>query len=260
MHLHNHMFLETNKGTNTWLIPVLPQLIMLFLMSKFYQIRAETMMQGKPLPEPHFPGTPPKIAMTSADTFESLQQIQNTMGVYSDMYDAGYELYRLMDWSSPEKSTLLFQALFGSIVATWIVNYLIPINIIALVGGVSVFLANTAIFKASSRTLTPVLYDQLSYAKAVLKRQFKRGDTEWITPVVLHENQRWWAGLGFSPALLSGERSPWTDEAGLPQLPKDLYSLPEWVYPAKERNETRIRITFRSRSGFGRTKIGPLRE
>ncbi len=38
---------------------------------------------------------------------------------------------------------------------------------------------------------------------------------------------RWWAGAGWVPALLVGERKAWTDESGSISLPpKDLYQLP----------------------------------
>jgi hypothetical protein len=44
--------------TNTWLIPIVPQIIILSIMLKFnnskarfYQIRAEKLMKGEPMPE-----------------------------------------------------------------------------------------------------------------------------------------------------------------------------------------------------------------
>ncbi|KAI8905867.1 integral peroxisomal membrane peroxin-domain-containing protein [Gorgonomyces haynaldii] len=211
--------------TNPFLIPVFPQLVLLYLIAKFYHYRAEAIISGKPLPEPHVPGTPPKIVMTNQEMVENLQQIQNTMGAVSDAYDAGYNLYKLLDWSTPEKTIQLAQFLLASMFGTWITLYFIRWNYVLLIGGVGLFVANTAVFKAASMTLTPALMEtvqkRMDRARTALNVSRQAGD-QVLTPVVV------WAGAGFIPFLLSQERAPWTDDTGLiPMPPKDLYELPE---------------------------------
>ena len=168
--------------------------------------------------------------MTNADYVANLAQIQNTMGMVSDAYDAGYNVYKMLDWSDPDTTFNMIQILSASMVGTWLVLYLVPWNYLLLFGGVGIFIANTAVFKAASLTLTPVLMTQVQKsvekARAALKKARDNGDA--VTPVIIFENQRWWAGTGFVPFLLAQERAPWTDESGLVALaPKDLYELPD---------------------------------
>jgi hypothetical protein len=225
-------------GTNPWIIPVLPQLVVLYLIARFYHFRAELIMSNQPLPPPHIMGTPPKISMTNEKTMAHLQQIQNTMAQVCDAYDAGYNLYKMMDWSSPDQTLLLMQGAVASIFGTWLLLYLVPWNYILLVAGLGVFIANTAIFRAASLTLTPALIDNLQkriqQAKQALQASRIVGEQN-INRVEVFENQRWWAGTGFVPFLLLQERLTWSDSTGLIGLPpKDLYDVPECEAPGKQ--------------------------
>ncbi len=62
-----------------WLLPILPQIIVLCLLAKFYHARADALMNKRPVPPAHKYGTPPTIPMSSSDTLRALQHIQNTM-------------------------------------------------------------------------------------------------------------------------------------------------------------------------------------
>lgn len=132
------------------LIAILPQLVVLFLAIKFYHFRADSIMNGRPLPKPHIIGTPPKIPMLSFQENKlALQSIQNTMGQVADAYDLVYNFYRMIDWSNPELTKDVVTKTVASIFGTIFLVSFVPLNIIALFGGVGVFVANTAIFKGT---------------------------------------------------------------------------------------------------------------
>ncbi|KAI8895180.1 integral peroxisomal membrane peroxin-domain-containing protein [Globomyces pollinis-pini] len=213
-----------------FLIPILPQMVLIYLMIRFYHYRADDIVAGRPLPKPHPIGTSPKLSPSFAEQKDAMQNIQNTMSKVSDAYDAGYNLYRMIDWSNPEQTKDVLMAVIASMFGTLLVLHFIPINIIALFGGVGIFLANTAIVKAATITLTPHLVKKLQrrveHVKTLIKEAQEKGQ-EPIIDVVLFENQRWWAGVGWVPALLSSERSSWTDETGTIKLSnKEDYEIP----------------------------------
>jgi hypothetical protein len=108
--------------------------------------------------------------MTNADTVAAFTQIQNSMGLYSDMYDAGYNFYRMLDWSDVDQSTHILKLMVASMFGTFIVTYFVPLNILLLIASMiskhnliivlGVLLTNTAIFKAASSTFTPVIVER----------------------------------------------------------------------------------------------------
>ncbi|KAJ3303609.1 peroxisome- protein [Kappamyces sp. JEL0829] len=168
-------------------------------MAKFYHRRADNIMNGTPLPKPHVIGQAPKITLTFQENMQALQNIQNTMGQISDLYDAGYNLYRMIDWSNPELTKDFLVQVVASMAGTVVVVSLVPINIIALFGGVGVFVANTALFKAASVTIAPVLVKKLQRRVehvAALIRDARKQGKDPVIDVVVFENQRWWAGNG----------------------------------------------------------------
>jgi hypothetical protein len=179
------------------LIPIIPQIVLIYLMIKFYHYRADHIMNGRSLPRPHIIGQPPKLSPSTAELKAAFQNIQNTMAKVSDAYDAGYNLYRMIDWSDPDLTQDVLMKTVISMVGTLIVVSLIPINYIALVGGVGVFVANTAIFKAASVTLAPVLVKKLQRRVdrvRLLVKEARDTGSEAVIDVVVFENQRWWAG------------------------------------------------------------------
>jgi hypothetical protein len=114
-------------------------------------------------------------------------------GVISDTYDIAYDFYRRIDWSDQEASIQVLKGAVASMIATLIVLYIVPLNICFLFGGLGVFIANTAIFKAASTTLTPVLIEELSHridAYRVATKKPRQGEFQ-LVKVILVENQRW---------------------------------------------------------------------
>jgi hypothetical protein len=179
------------------LIPIIPQIVLIYLMIKFYHYRADHIMNGRPLPRPHIIGQPPKLSPSTAELKAAFQNIQNTMAKVSDAYDAGYNLYRMIDWSDPDLTQDVLMKTVVSMVGTLILVSLIPFNYIALIGGVSVFVANTAIFKAASVTLAPVLVKKFQRRVdrvRLLVKEARETGSEAVIDVAVFENQRWWAG------------------------------------------------------------------
>jgi hypothetical protein len=149
------------------LLTILPQCIVLGLMVKFYHQRADQIMNNKPVPQPHKIGSPPKLSPSASELKVAFQSIQNTMGQVSDIYDAGYNFYRMIDWSNSELTQDVLIKTLISILVTLIVVSFIPINYIFLVGGVGAFIANTPIVKAISITIAPIA---LNYLKRLLEQ------------------------------------------------------------------------------------------
>jgi hypothetical protein len=212
------------------IISILPQITILCLMMKFYHRRADQIMNNKSITKPHEIGTPPKVSPSAAELKAALQNIQNTMGQVSDLYDAGYNVYRMIDWTNPELTQDILWKVLVSIVGTLAVVYIIPINYIALVGGVGIFVANTAIFKAASLTLAPIIAQKLQKRIHVVRdliNESKKSGNPAVIEIILFENQRWWAGAGWVPVLLQHERKPWSDITGSIQYEsKDTFATP----------------------------------
>lgn len=198
-------------------------------------------MNGTPIPKPHIYGQPPKLSPTPHEYKRAFTNIQNTMSKVSDAYDAGYNFYRMIDWSDPETTKDILTKVVVSTFATLAVVHFVPLNTIALVGGVLLFGSNTAICKALIVTLTPlfvkVVQQKVESVTTLIRDARMAGGNEAIIEVSLFENQRWWAGLGFVKALMSGERNCWSDETGTIkqpskedfELPADEDSFVEWI-------------------------------
>ncbi|KAJ3282628.1 peroxisome- protein [Blyttiomyces sp. JEL0837] len=167
------------------------------------------------------------------------------MGMYCDIYTDANNSIRLLDWSSESDTMMVLQVLAGSALGVIIVLSIIPFNVIMLFVGLGAFLGNTALFRAVSTTLPPVLLKSIQEHVGNIKEGILSvgkggsGDSGSVTKIALYENQRWWAGLGWIPHLLRSERSPWSDETGNIQRPtKEEYPLPNdpsgtwtWVDP-----------------------------
>lgn len=122
-----------------------------------------------------------------------MQSIQNTMGLVSDVYDAIYNVYRMIDWSNPELTRDVMYKIAASMVGSVILFSVLPVNIIFLFAGVGAFIANTALFKAMSLHLAPVLVEKLQKRMnhvTKLIRDARKNGKDPIIDVVLFENQR----------------------------------------------------------------------
>jgi hypothetical protein len=189
--------LSFTLGLKPILLAILPQLVILYLMAKFYHKRADSIMNGSPLPRPHVIGQAPRITLTFAENKLALQNIQNTMGHISDLYDAGYNVYRMVDWSNPDLTKDVLIKVVASMFGTIALVSLVPINSIAMFAGVGVFVTNTALFKAASLTIAPVLVKSIQkrveHVSSLIRDARKQGKDP-VIDIVIFENQRWWAG------------------------------------------------------------------
>lgn len=115
------------------------------------------------------------------------------MGLVSDVYDAIYNVYRMIDWSNPELTRDVMYKIAASMVGSVILFSVLPVNIIFLFAGVGAFIANTALFKAMSLHLAPVLVEKLQKRMnhvTKLIRDARKNGKDPIIDVVLFENQR----------------------------------------------------------------------
>lgn len=228
---------------------------------------------------------------------KNFQFIQNHMGQFADGYDEIKAQKRLLDWSNEGETLKIVQMLVTSCFATILFVGLVPVKLVMLVGGVWLFLQNTAWVRGVNSTLMPLairffqrnLLEQVQEAMKVAKRKVNgiatmacppsttanlnsspstnniAGGSLSLSPssktattttsnttitsssavapgpvkVVVFENQRWWAGLGWINHLLRSERSAWSDEHGTIAYPKkEEYNLPlakeEWEWAVGE--------------------------
>ncbi|KAJ3414824.1 hypothetical protein HDV05_005981 [Chytridiales sp. JEL 0842] len=189
------------------------------------------------------------ISTTSAQYLRNMQFIQNQMGMFATVHDEISANLRLIDWSSEEDTMQVLRVVVGSAVGVVVTLHLIPFNYIMLLAGLAAFSSNTALFRAASTTLPPVimrnLQDKVTQLKdGILISSLSSGANSSktsvnISTVQLYENQRWWAGLGWIPHLLRSERAAWSDETGSVTKPaKEEFELPSsdvgswtWVDP-----------------------------
>ncbi|OAJ43629.1 hypothetical protein BDEG_26971 [Batrachochytrium dendrobatidis JEL423] len=236
--------------TSPILFSILPQIGILYVITTSYLDRVKKLSMGETIPPPD---TPHKITMTNTQYLAHLQHIQNTMLSMVSAYDSGYTFYLALNWSDPDKTNRMLYSTLVSMLISILVFSLIPFHQVLLWGGVGLFAANTAIIKAAGITLTPVILDKLQKQVLTFKKHIHTvRQTESTTTnieVIIFENQRWWAGMGFVPLLLHIERPAWSDATGLlPLPPKNAYQLPsktETVKVDKNGHEVRKQQTWK---------------
>lgn len=204
-------------------ILLLPQFIVLCLISSRYQHREEAIRQGLPLPKPHPFGDTPQIAPTLGEILVSVQNIQNTMGVLNAFFDTFYDFYKLIDWSDPELTRIIMLraigAFFVALMSVLFFNRL-PLNLLFLVLGIGLFIATNPHIKALNVIIPSRL---LGFGLRIL------GRTRPVD-VIVFENQTWSLMRGFRG---SKDNKPWSDELGTLEMGvKDNYTLPpnySWI-------------------------------
>ncbi|KAJ3153747.1 hypothetical protein HDU86_005080 [Geranomyces michiganensis] len=207
------------------LLIVAPQMLLIYIIMRNYYAKAKKEAVGK---------------KTSGNVqyLKNMQFIQNSMGMFCEAHEDIKKNSKALDWSNEEETIHILKIAVGSMFGVIFVVRMIPFNYIMLLGGVAMFLQNTALFRAASTTLPPVLMkklqNQVDNIRDAIRDARKAGDGSTVT-VTLFENQRWWAGLGWIPHLLRSERGPWSDETGqIARAPKEVYELPqdcgEWAW------------------------------
>lgn len=133
---------------------------------------------------------------SSPEYMRNMQNLQNMMGEISDIYDtiAGYAHY--FDWSSEADTIRVLQLVLLSTVGVSLVAWFVPLNIIFLVAGVSVFLVNTRFAKHLIKQLLPLTVEygqtKMEMAAQWYAQLEKQVDEQGrIREISLFENQRW---------------------------------------------------------------------
>ncbi|CEP10346.1 hypothetical protein [Parasitella parasitica] len=180
----------------------------------------------------------PAFDEASPEYLKNMQNLQNMMGEMSDLYDLIASNGHYVDWSSEVETMRLFQGTLISLGALAVVIWFIPLNVIFLVGGISLFLLNTRFAKFVLKEMLPQVAEigqsQVNSAIQWYTQVEKRLDDQAnIKELSLYENQRWWSGSGFIPHMLPHERGLWSDMSGSVELaPKEELPAPEgyhWV-------------------------------
>ncbi|ORY07830.1 Pex24p-domain-containing protein [Basidiobolus meristosporus CBS 931.73] len=208
---------------NPKLVFLIPQVVLLSFISKSYfsKIRERANTQAsKPSKTP---------AVEDKSYSRNMQFIQNSMGMYCEAYDSVVSFYQQINWSDEKETSYILRLTFASTVITLILLYLFPWNYLILAAGLLAFLANSSLFRAIVTIITPMVLTRFHTTFALASKVLKYGrfdPGEDILDVVLFENQRWWAGLGWVTNMLSSERTSWSDETGeVPMEPKETFQL-----------------------------------
>jgi hypothetical protein len=184
-------------GLNPILIPIIPQVGLIYVIFKLYQKRADDLASGRPLQPPHMFGTPPNLNPSTAELKQNYQQIQNTMLNMSNAYDVGYNFYRLLDWTDFNMTNRILKWTLLSLFMTLLVSLVVPLNYLFLFGGVLVLVLNTPLVRAATKTLVPVITDKLTRRVDKIRRiinEARRTGRKAVIAIEVYENQRWWAG------------------------------------------------------------------
>lgn len=230
---------------NPFLILFAPQCLLIGMIVLNYYNRAKKAVNSKSTKiKSH------KKALTASDMkpasivySKNMRFIQNTMGMYCDIYENVCLMNTHIDWSNERQTMLVLQAAIASIVALAFIWSFVPWNLVVLaVGWVSV-LSNTSIGRALQIVLVKHAEEQAQSRQVqLLVARFKQLSTyisgnkamnEAFTNkdgqlyVELVENQRKWAGVGFTGSMLKKERSNWSDSTGdISMHPTDSYDDP----------------------------------
>ncbi|KAI9312992.1 integral peroxisomal membrane peroxin-domain-containing protein [Zopfochytrium polystomum] len=172
---------------------------------------------------------------------KNLQFLQNLMGSYCDVYDQIEENAEYVDWTDPVKTKQTLYASLVGIPAALAVYQLVPLNWAMLVAGSVVFLKGTPVWDAVVVGIPTMLRDKSYSLVAAVVRAIPIpdaiggvGSTSPMRPTTttttaaaaitaaqdatataeIFENQRWWAGPGWTPHLLQGERDAFSDASG----------------------------------------------
>lgn len=180
----------------------------------------------------------PAFDEASPEYLKNMQNLQNMMGEMSDLYDLCASNAHHFDWSSETNTMRIFQSALISLAFLCLGIWLIPLNIIFLIGGVAMFLLNTRFAKFVLKEMLPQVAEigqsQMDSAvKWYTQVEKKLDDQANFQELSLYENQRWWSGSGFIPHMLPDERGLWSNFSGSVELaPKEELPAPKgyhWI-------------------------------
>ncbi|ORY94157.1 integral peroxisomal membrane peroxin-domain-containing protein [Syncephalastrum racemosum] len=153
----------------------------------------------------------PRFDESSPEYFTNLERAQQCMLFMIRIYDnLAYHAQHV--WLTPAAYRLMLAlAALASLVL-----YLVGKWIVMAVG--LIVLLNKTRLGAVAETVVQSVLDTAQTVLEVLHRPPKTNKPE-IVEVSLYENQRWWAGSGYTAQLLRSERGPWSNLTGSEPLP-----------------------------------------
>lgn len=160
----------------------------------------------------------------SPEYLKNLQNIQNSMGEFSDLYDWIMSQSTHINWSSESRTLNILQAVLFLTSVFGLVVYFVPLNMIFLSTGLMIYATNTRFAKYLFRELQPYIIESLKSRATNLKEWYikvenKHDSLDQIKEISVYENQRWWPLSGFIHKSIEGERLPWSDFTGKVNLP-----------------------------------------
>jgi hypothetical protein len=182
----------------------------------------------------------------SPEYMKNLQNIQNSMGEVSDAYDwIMMQHSNHFNWSSATESSFTVQALVVFSLLLGIIIYFIPINMIFLFLGLTVYSINTRFAKYVMRELKPYMIQWIKTQVEDIKQWYsdfvnKLGNQERTLEISVYENQRWWPLRGYLHEMMENERSPWSNYSGTVYMPIITEVAPAKGYQWKETSEWKL--------------------
>ncbi|KAJ3093848.1 hypothetical protein HDU97_008937 [Phlyctochytrium planicorne] len=241
-------------------ILILPQLtISGYIISRFYfrkPLSQEPTVEPDVVEIPASKGSaadslPFASSIESQQYLKNLQFLQNLMGLYCDLHDTFVRASYLLDWQTNVDATRdILRAILGLIPITFAIHYFRLYKYIVLGSGTVVFFHRTKLWLAITNTIPKAVSEKLARFTTNIITSIPVPDSAVdLAPMILSqgndtavanfvfaelfENQRWWAGLGWTTQMLKMERPPWSDEAGeVERHSKDDISepAPGWIW------------------------------
>ncbi|KAI7907199.1 integral peroxisomal membrane peroxin-domain-containing protein [Cokeromyces recurvatus] len=178
----------------------------------------------------------------SPEYLRNLQNLQNTMGEFSDIYDWIVEKSDYFNWSSETKTIRILQLILFQSFVFGFVLYCVPINYLFLFFGLIVYGLNTRFAKYVIKETKPYMIQfGKKNAKALMDWYIELEDQleqqELLKEISVFENQKWWAMRGYLHEMAKDERSSWSDFTGTVYMPIITEIPPPRGYQWKESSE-----------------------
>ncbi|KAI8884082.1 hypothetical protein K501DRAFT_218157 [Backusella circina FSU 941] len=178
----------------------------------------------------------------SPEYVRNLQNIQNTMGEYSDVYDWIVSKSNHVNWTSEDETMRILQFIIGYSLLLFVITYAIPLNILFLMLGVSVFMVNTQSAKHVVRELKPYLIQSSKRKVQGVKEWYENMEERLenmdnLEEITVYENQRWSPMEGYLHKMLNGDRTAWSNFTGTVEMPLITEIPPPEGYEWKEDSE-----------------------
>ncbi|KAI9469842.1 MAG: integral peroxisomal membrane peroxin-domain-containing protein [Benjaminiella poitrasii] len=181
----------------------------------------------------------------SPEYLRNLQNIQNTMGEFCDIYDWIIEQMYYFNWSDEMRTIHVLQLILFLSFLLGFTLYIVPLNYIFLSFGLLVYGINTRFAKYIIRETRPYLIQFGEKNMKVLMDWYaelenKLEQQTLLEEISVFENQRWWPMRGY---LHEDERTPWSDFTGAVYMPIITEIPPPKGYEWKDSSEWALDTT-----------------